>query len=217
MGVNVSKIEKMISMAVVRRLPKYHRYLKDLLDKGINRISSKELSEIIGFTASQIRQDLNNFGGFGQQGYGYNVEDLYEEIGNILGINNKYNVVIIGAGNMGQAIANYPWFDNKGLKIIGLFDKRKELIGKKVKDIEIYDEKHIKKFILENDVKIIVIATPKEQAQGIVDSLVDTSIEGIWNFAPIDLEVPEKVSVENAHLSDSLFVLSYMINEANLF
>ena len=217
MGVNVSKTEKMISMAVVRRLPKYHRYLKDLLDKGINRISSKELSEIIGFTASQIRQDLNNFGGFGQQGYGYNVEDLYEEIGNILGINNKYNVVIIGAGNMGQAIANYPWFDNKGLKIIGLFDKRKELIGKKVKDIEIYDEKHIKKFILENDVKIIVIATPKEQAQGIVDSLVDTSIEGIWNFAPIDLEVPEKVSVENAHLSDSLFVLSYMINEANLF
>lgn len=213
----MSKTEKMISMAVVRRLPKYHRYLKDLMDKGINRISSKELSEIIGFTASQIRQDLNNFGGFGQQGYGYNVEDLYEEIGNILGINHKYNVVIVGAGNMGQAIANYPWFDNKGLKIIALFDKRKELIGKKVKELEIFDEKYLKDFINKNDVKIVIITTPRNQAQAIADMLANTNIKGIWNFAPIDLNVPKNISVENAHLSDSLFVLSYMMNEENLF
>lgn len=217
MGVYVSKGERSISMAVVRRLPKYHRYLKDLLDRGVNRISSKELSEIIGFTASQIRQDLNNFGGFGQQGYGYNVEDLYEEIGNILGINNKYNVIIVGAGNMGQAIANYPWFENRGLKIIGLFDRKRDLIGKRIKDIKVYDERDLREFVIKNDVRIIIIATPKDEAQGIINELEGTNIEGVWNFAPIDLEVPEGISVENAHLSDSLFVLSYMINERNLF
>lgn len=213
----MSKTEKQISMAVIRRLPKYHRYLKDLLDKDIFRISSKELSEIIGFTASQIRQDLNNFGGFGQQGYGYNVEDLYEEIGKILGLDKEYNAVVVGAGNMGQALANYPWFSNKGFKILAMFDANPKLIGLKMRDLEIRDIEQLHDFVVENSVKIIIIATPKEHAQGVVDKVADTDIKGIWNFAPVDLAVPKSIIVENAHLSDSLFVLSYMINEPELF
>lgn len=213
----MSKTEREISMAVIRRLPKYHRYLKDLLDKDVYRISSKELSDIIGFTASQIRQDLNNFGGFGQQGYGYNVEDLYEEIGRILGLDKEYNAVVVGAGNMGQALANYPWFANKGFRICAMFDANPKLIGVKVRDLEIYDIENLKKYVEDNDVKIVIIATPKEHAQTVVDRIVDTKIKGIWNFAPVDLEVPKEIIVENAHLSDSLFVLSYMINEPELF
>lgn len=213
----MSKTEKQISMAVVRRLPKYHRYLKDLLDKDVFRISSKELSEIIGFTASQIRQDLNNFGGFGQQGYGYNVEDLYEEIGKILGLDKEYNAVVVGAGNMGQALANYPWFSNKGFRILGMFDANPKLIGLNIRGLDVYDIADIHEYILEHNVKIIIIATPKEHAQAVVDRVADTDIKGIWNFAPVDLNVPKEIIVENAHLSDSLFVLSYMINEPDLF
>lgn len=216
-GEKVNRTNKHISMAVVRRLPKYHRYLKDLLDKDVFRISSKELSDIIGFTASQIRQDLNNFGGFGQQGYGYNVEDLYEEIGKILGLDQDYNAIVIGAGNMGQALANYPWFQNEGFRIAAMFDANPKLIGTKFKDIDILDIAKLEEYINEKNVKIAVIATPKESAQGIVDVIAKTGIEGIWNFAPIDLDIPERIIVENAHLSDSLYVLSYMINEPNLF
>lgn len=204
-------------MAVIRRLPKYHRYLKDLLDKDVFRISSKELSEIIGFTASQIRQDLNNFGGFGQQGYGYNVEDLYEEIGKILGLDKEYNAVVVGAGNMGQALANYPWFSNKGFRILAMFDANPKLIGLNIRGLDVYDIADIHDYVVQNDVKIIIIATPKEHAQTVVDRVVDTDIKGIWNFAPVDLNVPKEIIVENAHLSDSLFVLSYMINEPELF
>lgn len=204
-------------MAVIRRLPKYHRYLKDLLDKDVFRISSKELSEIIGFTASQIRQDLNNFGGFGQQGYGYNVEDLYEEIGKILGLDKEYNAVVVGAGNMGQALANYPWFSNKGFCILAMFDANPKLIGLNIRGLDVYDIADIHDYVVQNDVKIIIIATPKEHAQTVVDRVVDTDIKGIWNFAPVDLNVPKEIIVENAHLSDSLFVLSYMINEPELF
>lgn len=213
----MSKTNKQISMAVVRRLPKYHRYLKDLLDKDIYRISSKELSDIIGFTASQIRQDWNNFGGFGQQGYGYNVEDLYEEIGKILGLDKEYNAVIVGAGNMGQALANYPWFQNKGFRISAMFDANPKVIGTKFKDIEILDIAKINDYVKNNNIKIVIIATPKESAQEVVNQIADTKVEGIWNFAPVDLDVPSHIIVENAHLSDSLYVLSYMINEAELF
>lgn len=213
----MSKTNKQISMAVVRRLPKYHRYLRDLLDKDVFRISSKELSDIIGFTASQIRQDLNNFGGFGQQGYGYNVEDLYEEIGKILGLDKDYDAIIVGAGNMGQALANYPWFQNKGFKISAMFDANPKVIGTKFKDIEILNIANIKEYVENHNVKIVIIATPKDNAQDVVDQIADTKVEGIWNFAPVDLDVPERIIVENAHLSDSLFVLSYMINEPSLF
>ena len=126
---------KNISMAVIRRLPKYYRYLGDLLSKDIQRISSKELSDIIGFTASQIRQDLNNFGGFGQQGYGYNIEDLHNEIGKILGLNKSYNAVLVGAGNLGQAIANYTGFKNAGFEIKALFDANPKLIGLNIREL----------------------------------------------------------------------------------
>ena len=205
--------EKNISMAVIRRLPKYHRYLGDLLDKDVQRISSKELSEIIGFTASQIRQDLNNFGGFGQQGYGYNVEALHNEIGNILGLNKVYNAVLIGAGNLGQAIANYAGFRKAGFKIKALFDANPRMIGLKIRDFEVLDSDSLEVFVEENNIDIAILCIPKNGAQDTVDRLVKSGIKGIWNFAPIDLEVPNGVIVENVNLTESLFTLSYLMKE----
>ncbi len=201
-----------ISMAVIRRLPKYHRYLKELLDKDIRRISSKELSEIIGFTASQIRQDLNNFGGFGQQGYGYNVEALYLEIGKILGLNQVYSTIIVGAGNLGQAIANYTNFTKSGFLPKAMFDINPRLVGLKMRDLEILDADTMEDFIRDNNIDIGIICTTKEQAQQIADRLVKSNIKGIWNFAPTDLEVPDTVVIENVHLSESLYTLSYLLN-----
>ncbi len=205
-------MKKRISMAVIRRLPKYHRYLKELLDKEVYRISSKELSEIIGFTASQIRQDLNNFGGFGQQGYGYNVEELYDGISQILALHQSYRVVIIGAGNMGQALANYPWFQSSGFEVQALFDVNPKLIGLKIRNMEIHDIEELTEFIEKNQIDVAFVCTPKEKSQEIADILSATSIQGIWNFAPMDLLVAEHIVVENVHLSDSLFVLSYLLN-----
>lgn len=204
---------KNISMAVIRRLPKYHRYLGDLLDKDIQRISSKELSDIIGFTASQIRQDLNNFGGFGQQGYGYNVQALHNEIGKILGIDRKYNAVLIGAGNLGQAIANYAGFRKAGFEVKALFDANPRMIGLKIRDFEVLDSEDIEEFVKENEIDIAMLCIPKNGAQSIVNKLVNVGIKGIWNFAPIDLEVPKDVIVENVNLTESLFTLSYLMKE----
>lgn len=200
-------------MAVVRRLPKYHRYLKDLLDKEIYRISSKELSKLIGFTASQIRQDLNCFGGFGQQGYGYNVEELYNEIGRILGLDKTYKMIIIGAGNLGQAVANYTSFEKTGFELLALFDINPKLIGMKIRDIPFRDVDELEQFTEENTVDIAVISTPKEFAQGIVDKLNIKNVKAIWNFAPTDLKVPSEIIVENVHLSESLYTLSYLLSE----
>ena len=205
--------DKNISMAVIRRLPKYHRYLSDLLDKDVQRISSKELSDIIGFTASQIRQDLNNFGGFGQQGYGYNVEALHREIGNILGLNKVYNAVLIGAGNLGQAIANYSGFRKAGFEIKALFDANPRMIGLKIRDFEVLDSEDLETFVEENNIDIAILCIPKHGAQDVVDRLVKSGIKGIWNFAPIDLEVPNGVIVENVNLTESLFTLSYLMKE----
>ena len=205
--------EKNISMAVIRRLPKYHRYLGDLLDKDVHRISSKELSDIIGFTASQIRQDLNNFGGFGQQGYGYNVEALHNEIGKILGLNKVYNAVLVGAGNLGQAIANYAGFRKAGFEIKALFDANPRMIGLKIRDFEVLDSENIESFVKENNIDIAILCIPKNGAQDIVNRLVSVGIKGIWNFAPIDLEVPKDVIVENVNLTESLFTLSYLMKE----
>lgn len=208
--------KRKISMAVVRRLPKYHRYLLELINNDVDRISSKELSERIGFTASQIRQDLNNFGDFGQQGYGYNVKELYREMDKILGLNMEYNTIIIGAGNVGQAIANYTNFEKLGFKLQALFDKNPKLIGLKIRDIEIYDIDDLPAFVRSNKINIAVICTPRSQAQEVADLLVDLDVKAIWNFAPVDLEVPEDVLVENVHLSDSLITLAYRINEPKL-
>lgn len=206
-------MSKKVSMAVIRRLPKYHRYLADLLDKEVYRISSKELSEIIGFTASQIRQDLNNFGGFGQQGYGYNVEELFNELSKILGLDKSYNTIILGAGNLGQALANYGGFRRSGFKVKALFDIDQKLVGKKIRDLEVMDVADMEKFIKDEGIKIAVISTPKEKAQESADTLIKCGIKGIWNFAPLDLVVPEGIAVEDVNLSESLFVLSYMLND----
>lgn len=204
-----------ISMAVIRRLPKYHRYLKDLLQKDIKRISSKELSDIIGFTASQIRQDLNNFGGFGQQGYGYNVEELYYEISKILGLNKAYKIIIVGAGNLGQALANYTNFSRVGFEVQALFDINPKLFGIKIRDIEIKDMDHIKEFINDNEVDIAILCTNRDSAQGVADKLVDSGIKAIWNFAPIDVKVPEDVVVENVNLIESLLTLTYLYKRSD--
>ncbi|WP_131040766.1 redox-sensing transcriptional repressor Rex [Clostridioides difficile] len=204
---------KNISMAVIRRLPKYHRYLGDLLDRDIQRISSKELSDIIGFTASQIRQDLNNFGGFGQQGYGYNVEALHTEIGKILGLDRPYNAVLVGAGNLGQAIANYAGFRKAGFEIKALFDANPRMIGLKIREFEVLDSDTLEDFIKNNNIDIAVLCIPKNGAQEIINRVVKAGIKGVWNFAPLDLEVPKGVIVENVNLTESLFTLSYLMKE----
>ncbi|WP_427338065.1 redox-sensing transcriptional repressor Rex [Caloranaerobacter sp. DY30410] len=202
-----------VSMAVIRRLPKYYRYLGELKENDVKRISSQQLSQLTGFTASQIRQDLNNFGGFGQQGYGYNVEDLHNQLGKILGLDRVYNTVIIGAGNLGHAIANYRPFEEEGFKVKAIFDVEPRVIGTEIRGIKVRDVKELEDFVKENQIEIGIICTPKGVSQEIADKLVKSGVKGIWNFAPDDLKVPDDVVVENVHLNESLFTLSYMLKE----
>ncbi|MDF2589494.1 MAG: CoA-binding domain protein [Anaerocolumna sp.] len=201
--------EKGISLAVIQRLPRYYRYLGELLENDVVRISSKELSERMKVTASQIRQDLNNFGGFGQQGYGYNVEYLYTEIGKILGLDKQYNVIIIGAGNLGQALANYTDFERRGFTITGIFDVNPRLEGISIRGIEIRMLDELENFIKNNTVHIAALTIPKLKAPNVAKELVRMGIKAIWNFAPIDLNLPNDVMVENVHLAESLMRLSY--------
>lgn len=208
--------KKNISMAVIKRLPKYYRYLHELEKNDVDRISSKELSEKIGFTASQIRQDLNCFGDFGQQGYGYNVKELLYQISVILGLNKEYNTVIIGAGNIGQAIANYTDFDKLAFNLKGIFDINIKLIGLKIRDIEVKDIDELNDFLKWNKIHIAIICVPKNRAQSVCDIVVKNGVKGIWNFAPIDLSVTPDVIVENVHLSESLMTLSYLLNEQDV-
>lgn len=203
---------KEISQAVISRLPRYFRYLGELKDEGIERVSSQELSDIMKVTASQIRQDFNNFGGFGQQGYGYKVEYLYEEIGKILGLDKKHNLIIVGAGNLGQALANYMNFERRGFLFKGIFDNNPELFGKKIRDMEIMSMEELPSFVKDNDIDIAVLTIPKAGALEVAEQLVKDGIKGIWNFAHVDLNVPENIQVENVHLSDSLMKLAYSIN-----
>ncbi|MFZ7120576.1 MAG: redox-sensing transcriptional repressor Rex [Eubacteriaceae bacterium] len=205
-----------VSMAVIRRLPKYHRYLGELLQKDILRISSKELGKIMGLTASQIRQDLNCFGGFGQQGYGYNVVELQREIGNILGLNKEYKCVIIGAGNLGQAIANYEGFRREGFLLKAMFDVNPRLVGITIRDVKILDIMDLEEYVKEHEITIGIICVPKEKSQDIADTLVRANIKAIWNFAPADVRVPEDIVIENVAISESLYTLTYLINEENL-
>ncbi len=202
-----------ISKAVISRLPRYYRYLEELRQQKIERISSKELSKLMNVTASQIRQDLNNFGGFGQQGYGYNVSYLYEEIGKILGLNQNHKMVIVGAGNLGRAIANYGNFKNRGFEITALFDQNKELIGKKTAEGEILDIQYLYDYVVEHNVDIVALTLPKGPAKEIADKLVACGVKAFWNFAHTDLGLPEDVLVENVHLSESLMRLTYRISE----
>ena len=203
---------KEISQAVISRLPRYYRYLGELRDEGVERISSQELSQKMQVTASQIRQDLNHFGGFGQQGYGYNVEYLYVEIAKILGLDKEHYLILIGAGNLGQALLNYNNFARRGFIFKGIFDKNPALHGMKIRDIEIRPMEEISSFVKENNIDIAVLTIPKNGAVKVAETLVSCNIKAIWNFAHVDLDLPESVQVENVHLSDSLMKLSYNSN-----
>ena len=200
---------KGISKAVIKRLPRYYRYLGELRDEGVERISSSELSSKMKITASQIRQDLNNFGGFGQQGYGYNVNYLFNEIGKILGIDRKNNMIVIGAGNMGQALTKYSSFRSFGFDIIGVFDINVNLIGKSINGIVVQDYSEVSNFIRNNRVDIAVLTVPKETAEKVAEYLVQLGIQAFWNFAYTDLRLGSDIVVENVHLLDSLLRVSY--------
>lgn len=205
--------ERTISKAVIRRLPRYYRYLGELLDADVERISSAELSKKMNVTASQIRQDLNNFGGFGQQGYGYNVKYLYNEIAKILGLDEVHSMIIVGAGKLGQAIANYSSFSKRGFVLKGMFDVKPEYIGTKVNDIEIMNINQLSEFLKANSIDIVAITIPKEAVSAIIDIIAKSDIKAVWNFAPVDLHLPPDKVVENVHLLDSLMQLSYNLSE----
>lgn len=205
-----------ISQAVVGRLPRYFRYLGELKDEGVTRISSRELSNLMHVTASQIRQDLNQFGGFGQQGYGYNVEYLYSEIGKILGIDETHQLILVGAGNLGQALVNYMNFQRRGFLFRGLFDKNPALYGKKIRDMEVQPMENMEAFVKENDIEIAVLTIPKTCAVEVAEKLVNCGIRAIWNFAHCDLNVPPHIQVENVHLSESLMKLSFLLKNEDV-
>ncbi|MBR3366820.1 MAG: redox-sensing transcriptional repressor Rex [Lachnospiraceae bacterium] len=204
--------EREISQAVITRLPRYFRYLGLLKADGVERISSRELSRIMNVTASQIRQDFNNFGGFGQQGYGYSVEYLYEEIGKILGLDKQHHLIVLGAGNLGSALIKYMMFKNRGFLFEGAFDTDPSLQGKEIGGIRVYPPEELENFVREHEIDIAVLTIPKEEAQGAADRLVKTGIKAIWNFAHVDLKVPPQVQVESVHLQDGLLKLSYNIH-----
>ena len=202
--------QKEISEAVIKRLPRYYRYLNDLLDEGTERISSAELSKIMKVTASQIRQDLNHFGGFGQQGYGYNVLHLYQEIGKILGLDKAQTMVIIGGGRLGKALANYVRFEKRGFKLLAVFDINPSLIGQEIRNTRIYPMEQLSDFLDQNKVDILTLAIPRKDAPDIAKMAAAHGVHAIWNFTPVDLNLylNDSVAVENVHLSESLMKLS---------
>ena len=204
---------KQISKAVIKRLPRYYRYLGELLEDNVERISSNDLSKKMRVTASQIRQDLNNFGGFGQQGYGYNVKYLYTEIGKSLGLDIVHPMIIVGAGNLGQALANYVEFEKRGFKLVGIFDVNPVLEGIAVRGIEIQMISDLPFFMKENNIEIAILTLPKNKARDMAEILIENGIKAIWNFAHIDLDTPDDVIVENVHLSESLMTLSYNLSQ----
>ena len=205
--------EKIISMAVIRRLPRYFRYLSDLIKLDIKRISSKELSERMCITASQIRQDLNCFGGFGQQGYGYNVESLYYEIGKILGVDKRFACIIIGAGNMGTALANYENFKRRGYDILAIFDADPNKIGRKINQMEVLPVDSLPGFLAKNKVDIAMLTVPSSRIAEVASRVTGLGIKGVWNFTPNDLRMGDGIVIENVHLSDSLMVLGYRLRD----
>ncbi len=203
-----------VSIPVIKRLPRYHRYLEELKNLGVVRISSKELSTRMGLTASQIRQDLNCFGGFGQQGYGYNIEQLYNEIGAILGLNNKSKAIMIGAGNLGHAIATHIHFDNRGFDLIGIFDNNPAVIGTKVGGKIVMSSDNLEEFCIKEKPVVAILCIPAEYAAENADKLVSLGIKGFWNFTQYDLvHRYENIAVENVHLGDSLMTLCYQVQE----
>jgi redox-sensing transcriptional repressor len=202
-------------MSVIRRLPRYYRFLEELMQRGVDRISSKEFAGIIGVTASQVRQDLNCFGGFGQQGYGYNVTALHHEIGRILSVDKLLPTVLIGAGNLGSAITRQMDFESRGFQLVGVFDNNPAIIGKKIRDWVITDVAELKGFCEEHKPRAAILCIPKAVAKDICALLVELGVRGFWNFSHYDIAIPygDRVWVENVHLGDSLMTLSYLINE----
>lgn len=208
--------EPKISRAVISRLPKYYRYLGEAYDQGIKRISSKELSRIMNITASQIRQDLNNFGSFGLQGYGYNIELLYEEIGTILGLDKKHSLVVIGCGNIGQALMNYKSFNSRGFIFSAGFDTNEELIGTVVNGVLVRDVKTLEKYLEENQTDIVCLTLPKCDFSEIIDIINRSTVSGVWNFTNMEIHFNDTIQTENVHLMDSLMTLSYRIDEDDI-
>lgn len=204
---------KKVPDVVIKRLPRYYRYLGELLNQDIKRISSNALSEKMNVTASQIRQDFNYFGGFGQQGYGYNVEYLYGEIGDILGLNDGDTMVIIGAGNLGKALASHDTFEKRGFKLVGIFDNNPDVIGTVINGREVMDVDCMEEFISRNRVDIGVITVPRGAVEETVERLVKSGVKGLLNFSYMELKLGKDVAVENVHLSDPLMTLSYKIKE----
>lgn len=200
-----------ISETVIRRMPVYHRYLKELIEDGVERVSSKELSGLTGFSASQIRQDLNNFGGFGQQGYGYNTKALKDQIDKILGIDKSYKSIVIGAGRLGQAIARYNGFRDSGFNVISLFDIKDDIDD--ISGIKVRKMEDLEKYIRDEGVDVAIITVPREVCEDVAKRAIDAGVRGIWNFAPYDLKGPEGIVVENIRLNDSLLTLSYFMKE----
>lgn len=205
-------MNKQVSISVVRRLPRYYRFLGDLLKNGIHRVSSRELSARMGLTASQIRQDLNCFGGFGQQGYGYNVEALHGEIGHILGMDQSYKTILIGVGNLGRAVANHMEFDGRGYQLAGLFDSNDKIVGEVIRGITVMHMDELENFCKTTKPDVAILCTPRAATQHIADKLVALGVHGFWNYSHYDIAMNHpQVAVENVHLGDSLMTLCYKV------
>ncbi len=200
-----------VSDAVVKRLPRYRRFLNHLSEQGIDKVSSKQLGEIMDVTASQIRQDLNHFGGFGQQGYGYGVDELSERIGEILGIDKTYNLAFIGCGRLGQALINYLVANEPNYKITALCDLRPELIGKEIAGVKVTGMDEFNKKMKSGGIDIVVLTVPAKQAEAVKELIADSDVKGVWNFSITEMAIRGK-KVMNMHLSDSLQALTYYIN-----
>ena len=197
----------MISEAVIKRLPRYYRHLKHLADSGVTRVSSNKIADVLNITASQVRQDLCNFGGFGQQGFGYDVIKLKNELATILGLDKEYDMIIVGAGNIGRALAGYKGFVDDGFFVKALFDIDPRCSS--INGIKVYEMDFLEAYLNQNNVDIAIIATQKDSAKSVADELIKCGVKSIWNFAPIEIEVPEGVTLENISMSESLYVLSY--------
>ncbi len=198
-----------VSEAVIKRLPAYYRHLKELEQEGVMQISSQGLGERMGFTASQIRQDINCFGGFGRQGYGYHVTDLRAHIGHIMGVDQKHRMIIVGSGNIGTAVALADSFPRNGFETVALFDSSERKIGMKIGELTVQDAADLKRYLCENTADIAVLALPVSCAQEVADQLYEYGVRGFWNFAPVDLKLSRDAALVNVHLDEGLQVLSY--------
>ncbi|MBQ8868606.1 MAG: redox-sensing transcriptional repressor Rex [Oscillospiraceae bacterium] len=207
--------KKDVALPVIRRLPRYYRFVSALLAEGIERISSKELSLRMGLTASQIRQDLNCFGGFGQQGYGYNLKGLKDEIGKILGIDKKIKMVLVGAGNIGRALGTRVDFNSVGFELVAIFDNSEDVVGKEIGGLSVKSADELNDYCSQNGIEAAVVCVPDSSAKEVVDSLVSLGVKIFWNFTGYDILFNHKdmeLSVENVHLNDSLMTLRYLAN-----